>query len=145
MTSPPMLVWLFTWLLGIELGSLGFHVASTSLTELLPKNTVCKDTCGHMYRCMYMHLRCTSVWDPEVDGNLLWELFYLLEKGLTLNPKLAGWTGVAIELTWGSPSVWPKHRDTTRSPLMPMFCFPVAVGSGVFMVVHTSTLFTKHL
>ena len=57
--------------LGIELGSLGFHVASTSLTELLPKNTVCKDTCGHMYRCMYMHLRCTSVWDPEVDGYLL--------------------------------------------------------------------------
>lgn len=70
-TTTLILDWLFMWLLRIELGSLGFHVASTSLTELLPKNTVCKDTCGHMYRCMYMHLRCTSVWDPEVDGNLL--------------------------------------------------------------------------
>ena len=68
-TSTPMLVWLFTWLLGIELGSLGFHVASTSLTELLPQHIVCKDTCGHMCGCHA--LGRYSVWDPEVDGHLL--------------------------------------------------------------------------
>ena len=68
-TSPPMLGWLFTWLLGIELGSLGFHVASTLLTELLPQHIVCKDTCGHMCGCHA--LGRYSVWDPEVDGYLL--------------------------------------------------------------------------
>ena len=69
MTSTPMIGWLFTWLLGIELGSLGFHVASTSRLSCFP-STLCVrapvDTCVDIHA-----LGRYSVWDPEVDGYLL--------------------------------------------------------------------------
>ena len=69
MTSTPMIGWLFTWLLGIELGSLGFHVASTSRLSCFP-STLCVrapvDTCVDA-----MHLGGTSVWDTEFDGCFL--------------------------------------------------------------------------
>lgn len=136
-----MLGWAFTWLLGIELGSLGFHVASTSRLSCFP-STLCVRT--PVDTCVDIHaLGRYSVWDPEVDGYLLWQLFYLLRILLTLNPKLAGWAGLPMTLPKESPSLSPKHRDTIRLLPMPMFWCTLVMGTGVFMLVHTSSWSTK--
>ena len=83
-----MLGWLCTWLLGIELGSLGFHVASTLLTELLPQLTVCKGTCVHMCGCT-----CTQevqVFGTQKLMGISVTSILFTEEGHMLNPNLAG-------------------------------------------------------
>lgn len=91
-----MLGWAFTWLLGIELGSLGFHVASTSRLSCFP-STLCVrapvDTCVDA-----MHLGGTSVWDTEFDGCFLWQLLFTGETSHT-EPQ-------ACRLSWCNLWAW---------------------------------------
>lgn len=48
-----------------------------------------------------------------------------------------------MSLPWGSPSLCPEHRDTSRTPSLPMFLCALTIGIVVFTLMQTSTLSTK--
>ena len=114
-----MLGWAFTWLLGIELGSLGFHVASTSRLSCFP-STLCVrapvDTCvdvtdwgGTVYGIQkLMGIFCDNYFISEERSHTETQAYIV---------KMV----YAVTLHWGSLFLCTDHRDTSRPPCLPIF------------------------